>query len=325
MIKLLQRGLSVFTVFSCMQVIASTSLSEDFETFELGELSGQMGWSSDNQNSVIASSGNPDFGARSIRHTLTLDDVFFDLRSPEFATPYGEGLFMDITIVGEDPLRIIPWDLGGGIQNTILSLNTDGSMSVSQLSTTGTFLSVTAESTGQWSDGVTTRIGFVVGDSRELTIYQDGEVIFEGIDMAQAYPFGNGVDAGIGQLRFEKGVDFPFGGTQFFIDNIGPDMLSPALDADSDGVADALDNCTLVSNPDQLDTDADGYGNLCDPDLNNDGIVNFLDLNIFSSLFLSQNADADFNGDGLVNFSDLFVLSALFLAAPGPSGINPVH
>jgi hypothetical protein len=35
-------------------------------------------------------------------------------------------------------------------------------------------------------------------------------------------------------------------------------------DADDDGVGDAIDNCTLVANADQLDADNDGYGNICD-------------------------------------------------------------
>src|ERR1700749_1706333 len=36
-------------------------------------------------------------------------------------------------------------------------------------------------------------------------------------------------------------------------------------DADGDGVPDSSDNCVSVANPDQTDSDADGYGDACDP------------------------------------------------------------
>ena len=94
-------------------------------------------------------------------------------------------------------------------------------------------------------------------------------------------------------------------------------------DGDGDVKADDLDNCTLVSNPLQLDVDGDGYGNLCDPDLNNDGVVNFPDLVLFANVFLTNDPLADFNGDGVVNFVDLPILAGLFFMPPGPSGIAP--
>jgi hypothetical protein len=78
-----------------------------------------------------------------------------------------------------------------------------------------------------------------------------------------------------------------------------------------------------VANPDQRDTDGDGYGNVCDGDLNNDGGVNFADLAIFRGRFVSSDADADFNGDGIVNFADLARFRQLFGAPPGPSGLVP--
>jgi len=44
------------------------------------------------------------------------------------------------------------------------------------------------------------------------------------------------------------------------------------LDNDSVGLVD--DNCPDVANPDQLDTDDDGLGNACDPDIDGDGVFN---------------------------------------------------
>ncbi len=66
-----------------------------------------------------------------------------------------------------------------------------------------------------------------------------------------------------------------------------------------------------------------GGGDLCDPDLTNDGAVNFADLAQFKSLFLGPSGDADFNGDSLVNFGDLIIPRQFFLMSPGPSGLAP--
>ena len=96
-------------------------------------------------------------------------------------------------------------------------------------------------------------------------------------------------------------------------------------DSDSDTLKDFLDNCIAAANPDQLDTDGDGYGNLCDGDLNNDGSTNTLDLNLYKQAHRTRlgdanyNADADFNGDGTINTLDLNIYKGLHRKAPGPS------
>jgi len=96
-------------------------------------------------------------------------------------------------------------------------------------------------------------------------------------------------------------------------------------DADQDGVCDSADNCVNISNPDQRDSDGDGFGNACDPDLNNDGVVNFTDLAMIKSVFFQSAsaaaaaANADLNGDGVVNFVDLAIMKNFFFKAPGPS------
>ncbi|MEM6641004.1 MAG: proprotein convertase P-domain-containing protein [Pseudomonadota bacterium] len=102
-----------------------------------------------------------------------------------------------------------------------------------------------------------------------------------------------------------------------------PTLASAGPDTDGDGVADADDNCSAVPNADQRDTNGDGFGNICDADLNNDGVVNFVDLGLLRTSFFSSNADADFNGDGVVNFVDLGIMRTGFFAPPGPSGTTP--
>ena len=110
----------------------------------------------------------------------------------------------------------------------------------------------------------------------------------------------------------------------FALDDIYYVTAAAATDTDQDGVPDALDNCTLVANANQRDTDGDGYGNACDADLNNDGAINAVDLGLLKDRFFDTgNLDADFNGDGVVNSVDLGVMKASFFGAPGPSGLAP--
>lgn len=107
--------------------------------------------------------------------------------------------------------------------------------------------------------------------------------------------------------------------------------ITDLIDTDSDGVIDSLDNCTLVSNPNQIDTNLDGIGNRCDPDLNNDCLVNFLDVAQFPPAFGTSsgqpgyNPDIDFDSSGSINFLDFIVITGAYLGSPGPSatGCNP--
>lgn len=112
-------------------------------------------------------------------------------------------------------------------------------------------------------------------------------------------------------------------------------------DFEEDKLGSCLDNCALVPNVDQTDSDNDGYGNACDADIainvtslraetanGNDCVVNFQDLVVVADAFFSKpdstnwNPDADFNNDGIINFLDLSIFSGQFLRAPGPSGIT---
>ncbi|MFK8030900.1 MAG: thrombospondin type 3 repeat-containing protein [Gammaproteobacteria bacterium] len=91
-------------------------------------------------------------------------------------------------------------------------------------------------------------------------------------------------------------------------------------DTDGDGVENAMDNCLLVANPSQTDTDGDSWGNACDSDFNNDGQVNFLDFNMLSQSFLSSTELYDLDDSGVVNFLDIVIFMSHFQQPPGPAG-----
>ncbi len=111
---------------------------------------------------------------------------------------------------------------------------------------------------------------------------------------------GGAQDLGVDLLpldaRVEQGAD------------IAPD-LPPALDSDGDGHPDTLDNCPEISNPDQMDTDEDGVGDLCDlQDTDGDGYLDEQDncpsianpdQGDLDGDLLGDLCDPDADGDGL--------------------------
>ncbi len=122
-------------------------------------------------------------------------------------------------------------------------------------------------------------------------------------------------------------VNTTTGRSQVFHDYYPVHILGQG-DQDGDGTSDAVDNCTLAPNPDQRDTDGDGFGNACDADLTNDGLISLSDYNRFVSVFFAAApgmepfvlADhADFNNDGVVNLGDYALIREGFGGGPGPS------
>lgn len=115
----------------------------------------------------------------------------------------------------------------------------------------------------------------------------------------------------------EGWVEFPESGIRVVLEG----YTEKVIDTDGDGIDDQNDNCTLVPNPNQRDTDADGYGNYCDPDFNQDLWINASDLAYMKKHFFTTDDLADLNGDGYVNFIDLGIIKNMYFKHPGPSGL----
>lgn len=96
-----------------------------------------------------------------------------------------------------------------------------------------------------------------------------------------------------------------------------------ALDADHDGIGNQFDNCILIANSDQRNSDSDSFGNRCDADFNNNGVVDPFDLSLLKSRFGSTTSpDQDLNGNGVVDPFDFSLLKSMFGSAPGPSALE---
>jgi len=115
------------------------------------------------------------------------------------------------------------------------------------------------------------------------------------------------------------------------MEDIGWQLLlcDDGLDSDGDGIPDACDNCLLIANGPsagvcysagvQIDTDGDGYGNICDGDFNNDGVTNATDATIFNVDFnagIDGGRGTDMSCDGVVNASDATIFNAQFDPVP---------
>ncbi|MBI4687210.1 MAG: right-handed parallel beta-helix repeat-containing protein [Nitrospirae bacterium] len=117
------------------------------------------------------------------------------------------------------------------------------------------------------------------------------------------------------------------------VDNDCDGQVDEGFDADNDGIADCFDNCRNVANPDQRDSNAgeddnttkagiQHYGDVCDPDFNNDGIVGLADINELRKYYGKSvppaPASVDLDGNGVIGLSDINILRKYYGKTPGP-------
>jgi uncharacterized protein (TIGR03790 family) len=109
---------------------------------------------------------------------------------------------------------------------------------------------------------------------------------------------------------------------------IAKPVAARSADQDGDGIPDDRDVCRDIPNPDQRDTNGDGFGNVCDADVDGDGRVTTswgradrpgdVERIALAAQAFEHVPDYDLDGDGKVTKRDVSLAQVTVFLRPGP-------
>jgi len=212
---------------------------------------------------------------------------------PGQTIPDNNPLGLSVNFEFSEQAQVIDVNVGLTVSHTYI-----GDLQVSLISPSGKEVVLKYIDGGNGGDNFDTT---VFDDDAEMSIVM-GTAPFNGnFKPQEPLSLMNGEFAdGIWKLKFVDGGPADIGTfTDGFVQITG--LINE--DIDDDGIPNEVDNCPGISNPDQLDTDMDGIGDICDDDWDNDGVVNSVD-NCLNTPNPDQN-DFDFDGIGDLCDDDL--------------------
>ena len=144
------------------------------------------------------------------------------------------------------------------------------------------------------------------GDQLFVSLNGNGEIIAYDLSVNGK----SAVEAGSIQTTASSimGIEIGPDGHLYYVDNAQDEVvrIDPYTDADGDGVVDVDDNCPLVANPNQLDHDIDGLGDVCDGDDDNDSLLDENDSCPHGNIGWVPTSATDHDMDGCEDASEDF-------------------
>ena len=128
----------------------------------------------------------------------------------------------------------------------------------------------------------------------------DGDTIADYLDNCPLTPNTNQLNLDNDALGDECDEDIDGDGVDNDLDTF-PFDPSETSDADSDTVGNNSDNCVNDANTNQLNIDSDSLGDVCDPDMDGDGVANAIELYF--------GGDETNSGDAAVSQANILALS----------------